>query len=548
MKKIKLFQSIRARLTVTVSLLLLGTIGSFWLANQIFLPGFYQYSKCQKLSSIYEQVYQMVEKCKNTESKDASNGLLIEELLGGHSSTLDEATELSIEKLSEDSGVRIYIIGNWEYFYSRTGPTYRGNLIYPSENMREKVDSSDQQHIFEQFGNNYGSYSGIHANGLKTTVLFDKEDYQIVKIHDNKLDSDYLELVGDVLIGEDIATMYIRCNFESIQESVALTSRFLLYLAVAAIVVGGAVMLVISDNFTKPIRELSKIAGEMSELKFETKYTDNRTDEIGKLGYSINMLSGKLEETISELKEANNELQSDIADKIQIDEMRKDFLSNVTHELKTPIALIQGYAEGLQDNINDDPESREFYCEVIIDEANKMNNMVKKLLNLNQIEFGKNQIEIERFDVTQMIQSVLNSNRILMEQKGVKLDYKLEEPVYVWSDEYMAQEVFSNYVSNALNHVDGAMKIKIELHKLENKIRISVFNSGNPIPEEELEKIWIKFYKVDKARTREYGGSGIGLSIVKAIMQSMHQECGVDNKEDGVEFWFELDADCTDSL
>ena len=174
--------------------------------------------------------------------------------------------------------------------------------------------------------------------------------------------------------------------------------------------------------------------------------------------------------------------------------------------------------------------------------------MVKKLLNLNQIEFGKNQIEIERFDVTQMIQSVLNSNRILMEQKGVKLDYKLEEPVYVWSDEYMAQEVFSNYVSNALNHVDGAMKIKIELHKLENKIRISVFNSGNPIPEEELEKIWIKFYKVDKARTREYGGSGIGLSIVKAIMQSMHQECGVDNKEDGVEFWFELDADCTDSL
>ena len=210
--------------------------------------------------------------------------------------------------------------------------------------------------------------------------------------------------------------------------------------------------------------------------------------------------------------------------------------------------LYSTYIEGLKNNINDDPESREFYCEVIIDEANKMNNMVKKLLNLNQIEFGKNQIEIERFDVTQMIQSVLNSNRILMEQKGVKLDYKLEEPVYVWSDEYMAQEVFSNYVSNALNHVDGAMKIKIELHKLENKIRISVFNSGNPIPEEELEKIWIKFYKVDKARTREYGGSGIGLSIVKAIMQSMHQECGVDNKEDGVEFWFELDADCTDSL
>ena len=119
----------------------------------------------------------------------------------------------------------------------------------------------------------------------------------------------------------------------------------------------------------------------------------------GELGSSINALSDKLRITISELKSANNELQLDLQKKTEIDEVRKEFLSNVSHELKTPIALIQGYAEGLMENVNDDEENRKFYCEVIMDEADKMNQMVKKLLTLNEIEFGSNQTNFERFDM-----------------------------------------------------------------------------------------------------------------------------------------------------
>ncbi|MBQ3602047.1 MAG: two-component sensor histidine kinase, partial [Lachnospiraceae bacterium] len=255
----------------------------------------------------------------------------------------------------------------------------------------------------------------------------------------------------------------------------------------------------------------------------------------------VNLLSEKLEKTVSELKAANNNLKSDIENKIQIDEMRKDFLSNVSHELKTPIALIQGYAEGLQENINDDPESRDFYCEVIIDEANKMNKMVQKLLNLNQIEFGDNEIEFERFDIVEVIRSVVNATKILFEQKEVTLIFQEQDPVYVWADQYSIGEVITNYISNALHHVSGEKIIEIKLTKIEDIVRVSVYNTGELIPEEDLEKVWIKFYKVDKARTREYGGSGIGLSIVKAIMNSMHRECGVSNLNNGVEFWFELD-------
>ena len=258
------------------------------------------------------------------------------------------------------------------------------------------------------------------------------------------------------------------------------------------------------------------------------------------LGNHINRLSENLERTISELKTANVELQDDIEKKIQIDEMRKEFLSNVSHELKTPLALIQGYAEGLQECINDDAESREFYCEVIIDEADKMNRMVKKLLTLNQLEFGNDQVIMERFDMTELIRGVANSTKILMEQKGIRLELENSEEAWVWGDEFKVEEVITNYMSNAINHADGEKLIRVFYTRSEDKLRVSVFNTGQPIPEEDIEKIWVKFYKVDKARTREYGGSGIGLSIVKAIMDSFHQRCGVINHEDGVEFWMEL--------
>ena len=305
--------------------------------------------------------------------------------------------------------------------------------------------------------------------------------------------------------------------------------------------ISSAAIWFMSKRITKPLLELTEISRRMSNLDFEARYEGGGEDEIGTLGQNFNKMSEELEHTISELKTANNELQEDIEQKKQIDEMRKEFLSNVSHELKTPIALIQGYAEGLKECINDDAESREFYCDVIMDESAKMNNMVKKLLTLNHLEFGNDQAAMERFDLTDLVRGVVQSAQLLADQKGAQISFPQSEPVYVWGDEFKVEEVVTNYVSNALNHVDGEMKIEVKMMRRENHVRLSVFNTGTPIPEEELDKIWIKFYKVDKARTREYGGSGIGLSIVKAIMESMHQKFGVVNYDNGVEFWFELE-------
>ena len=249
-----------------------------------------------------------------------------------------------------------------------------------------------------------------------------------------------------------------------------------------------------------------------------------------------------MEETITELKRANNQLQKDIEQKEKIEDMRNEFLGNVSHELKTPIALIQGYAEGLRDGITEDPESMEFYCDVIIDEANKMNQMVKNLLTLNQLEFGDEDLEITRFNLVGLIRGVLASCEILLQQAEAEVDCVTEEEVYVWADEFKTEQVFRNYLTNAIHHVDNEKRIEIRIIPQGDTVRVTVFNSGKPIPEEDIAKLWDKFYKVDKAHTREYGGNGIGLSIVKAIMESFHQQYGVKNYDNGVEFWFELDS------
>lgn len=420
------------------------------------------------------------------------------------------------------------------------------SLFCSNNNLNYAVASINYSHIYtnmvEENGNLLAARLFGYMAGIDTSnpvVLEKTEQYTIQKNTDIKRETSYVEIWGELDSGQ---SFIIRTPLESIRESVIISSRFYLYIGLSVGILAMFIIWMVTKRLTRPVIELTEMSQKMAALDFDVRYESGGDDEIGVLGYNFNAMSEKLEQTISELKSANNELQKDIEKKTQIDEMRKEFLSNVSHELKTPIALIQGYAEGLQDNINEDEESRQFYCEVIIDEAAKMNKMVKKLLTLNQLEFGNDQIMMERFDIASLIRGVIQSSSILAEQKQVQIIFNQIDPVYVWGDEFKVEEVVTNYFTNALNHVKNENMVEIRCILQEGKVRVTVFNTGDPIPEEDIDKIWIKFYKVDKARTRAYGGSGIGLSIVKAIMESMNQSCGVKNYENGVEFWFELES------
>ncbi len=491
--------SIRIRITFMLTLLIIFIIGTCFALNSTFLSEYYLFKQKSTLSESFTEINNAYAKHDYLQEENADD------------------MELGFEKIASNKNMDICIWDLKVFYAFSTVPEYK--LMRMLEVL--------QNYMFPPEGE-------VKSEVLKTT-----NDYVLIKSFDSRMNSYYIDLYGTLSNGYKIL---LRLDFASMQDNVVISNEFLLYVGLAAIIIGTIAMFFISANITKPILELSNIAEKISKLDFDAKYEVKTQDEIGKLGNSINFLSAELKATISELKNANNELLKDIEHKTQIDEMRKDFLSNVSHELKTPIALIQGYAEGLKDNINDDEESREFYCDVIIDESKKMNNMVKKLLSLNQIEFGQNQLDIIRFDIVLLIKSVLESTEILFSQKEAKLYFNDKNPVYVWADEFMIEEVITNFISNALNHLSGDNTIEIKIKENNNLVRVSVFNTGENIPIEDIDNIWIKFYKVDKARTREYGGSGIGLSIVKAIMNSHNQEFGVTNYSNGVEFWFELDA------
>lgn len=482
--------SIRRQFSLIFIGLMAGTILLCWLVNSLFLVQYYVKSKEKVIFDAYEKI----RAAANSDSYGSQDFML------------------ALNDICRSYNIAIYIMDA------------NSQMQYVSNNGGQELEKRLMGYVF-----------GFPMENI--TILEQGEEYRLQQT--GTADEQYLEMYGRLNSG---ISFIMRTPVESIRESAKIAQRFFTYVGVAGAMAGGIIIWYASRKITEPILELNHISERMVRLDFDVKYQKKSHNEIDLLGENMNKLSLSLEQAISELKTANNELQKDIEKKEKIDEMRKEFLANVSHELKTPIALIQGYAEGLQEDVNDDPESRAFYCEVIMDEAAKMNNMVKKLLTLNQLEFGNDVANMERFDIVALIKNYVQSAGILTRQNQIQVRMEDYMPIFVWADEFKTEEVFMNYFSNAVNHCDGARIIDIKLEQGNGKVRVSVFNTGMPIPEDSMPHIWEKFYKVDKARTREYGGSGVGLSIVKAIMEAMNQKFGVKNFNNGVQFWFELET------
>lgn len=380
----------------------------------------------------------------------------------------------------------------------------------------------------------------LGKGGGDAQILKEHDNYIVETNYDKRSNASYMEAWG---LFSDNSTLFIMSMpLAGIHDSVMLANRFTTFVGFVALILGTIIMYFVANRVIKPVLALAALSEKMSNLDFDAHYEADAQDEIGILGRNMNNLSSRLKDAIGALQDANRQLQHDIDEKTQIDEMRKEFIANVSHELKTPIALIQGYAEGLTEGMCEDEESRNYYCEVIMDEAGKMNKMVKQLLTLTALEFGNDAPSMDTFDITELIQNLIRSSSILIQQNEATVCYQPDGPCMVFADEFKIEEVVTNYLTNAIHHLDGERRIEIRVEKIGETVKVTVFNTGNPIPEADLPNLWTKFYKVDKARTRAYGGSGIGLSIVKAIMDIHHQSCGVVNVEGGVEFWFTLQA------
>lgn len=477
--------SIRYRMIAIFVSMMAIMLFSIWCANNRLLEHYYISQKLGVMETVYAQLDEIVVQ-ENMELKSLAD---------------------PIQECSDNSNIAVVLID------SNTG-----QAIISSARDGEWLIQKLQQYIF-----------GIGEKDSEQ--LKEYENYTVEKNFDIKTQASYLEGWGYF---SDNTTMFIMSMpIASIQDSVEVANRFMAYVGISVLIIGSVLMFCVAQRVTAPIMELASLSEKMSMLDFTENYKGDAEDEVGVLGRSMNTLSEKLEEAIGNL-------QKDLEEKTQIDEMRKEFIANVSHELKTPIALIQGYAEGLAEGMCEDEESRSEYCEVIIDEANKMNKMVKQLLELTALEFGHDDLALDPFDIVGLISEYLTSAHILLDEKEATVTLHAPDMLMVCADEFKIEEVFRNYLNNAMNHLEGAKEISIDIEQLGEVAKISVSNTGQPIPEQDIPNLWTKFYKVDKARTRAYGGSGIGLSIVKAILDNHKQECGVENEENGVRFWFTL--------
>lgn len=482
------------KITFITSIILAGTVLICCLINALFLDDFYRYRKKGDLMSMYYRI-----------DNAASMGILEE----------DDFTR-ELEKVTLRANAEIIVVD----LDSNT-------IIYSGKNAKKMRETLMDQ-IFMGGG-----------PGAADQILEQNDKYQISISADRRTETEYIEMWG-LLENDNI--FLIRSPMESIHESAKIANIFLAVTGIVVMLSSGLVIFFTTKKITRPIMDIAEISNRVRNLDFDAKYEGNDKNEIGILGNNINKMSESLEKTISELKCANIELQRDIEKKEQLEEMRSEFVSNVSHELKTPIAIIQGYAEGLLEGISDDKESRDYYCNVIYDETVKMNRMVKQLLTLNELEMGAGEIKLERFDIMQLIRNSMQTTEIINSDENIEFNLIGPESMMVWADEFKTEEVFTNYFSNAINHCENERRVDVRVIRTEDKVRVSVYNTGERIPDESIDRVFEKFYKVDKARTREYGGSGIGLSIVKAIQESMGQKYGVANEEDGVTFWFEVEA------
>ena len=407
-----------------------------------------------------------------------------------------------------------------------------GNTVY--SNREKFLYSGDGDSVY------YRTAESMYTTGRSVRVFdlfddsvsFDEYEYQ-----DSETGGYYRYRV-ELKNGD---TLRLWLPYYQVERNAHTASFLLTAFALISAAVACAIILYSNLRFSRPVAAMAEITESMAKLDFSQKCVSYPQTDVQNLGQNINILSESLSETLDELQDKNEKLTEELEHSALVDESRKSFIANVSHELKTPIAIIQGYAEGLKLGINSDPEGSEEYCDIILEETGKMNRIVMDLLNLEKLESGSYVPTREKLDLSAMIKGQLAAFSMMFNENGIKLIDRIPDGLTVHSDERTILLVLQNFLSNAVSNIGGKKIVQLTVEDNLNTYRVSVYNSGDPIDEDELDKIWYSFYKSSKKRKNEDFHFGLGLPIVKAIQKRLGRECGVVNEHGGVRFWFDVD-------
>lgn len=349
-------------------------------------------------------------------------------------------------------------------------------------------------------------------------------------------DSKYeLNTLAYVTTGENNEYIIGITSLEQVTEASGISLQLNLYFAIISVVILTFISVIYSNTISKPLVKINRIAKKIAKLDFKEKCVVERNDEIGSLSESINVMSSNLEEALMSLRRANVKLKEDIEKERQLEKMRKEFIADVSHELKTPIALIKGYAEGIQDEVLDKEEA----VKIIIDESDKMTKLVMDMINLSQLENGTFKMKKERFNLSETIKAVADKSKALCYDRKIDFEEKIDEDLYVYGDNVRLEQVLLNYLSNGIRHCYDEGEMIVTATRKDNSVLVEVENTGDHIDDHEIDKIWEKFYKIDKGRKRD-GSTGLGLSITKNIINVHGGNVAVENTEKGVKFSFSI--------
>ncbi len=479
-----MFKSIRVKLFIILLVLVIAFEAIFLFINSNYLDDIFISSNKKQMYKLYEE---FLEK-----------------------STTEESVEELISYISQNKGVMLTIIDNGKVPLSSSFDFGRKKIFRIPRHVQMLINVLEKEK--------------------------DKDTLFAVS------SSDQIQNKAITFIGKLQKDKYlvIEKPLSVVVESSKIAERFTIISGIITLVIGSIIIFFLSGTITKPIIKINDTALAIAKQDFSKKIDYSGDDELGTLADSINLISSELDGALSELKEANSKLREDIEKERKLEKMRRRFVSSVSHELKTPISMIQGYADGLKFNIAKDPDDVNYYCNVIIDESKKMSRLIKDLLDLSSYESGTFTIEKKEFNLSNLVEEVVEKYRNELDKRNINFILEIQENSNIIADKLRIEQVILNFINNAQRHVNDNGNIVVTLKNLDKYIYLSVYNTGDNINKSEIDNIWTSFYKVRSKKSKPNEGTGLGLAIVRAIIELHKGKYGVNNLDDGVEFWVKI--------
>ncbi|GIN72692.1 two-component sensor histidine kinase [Bacillus sp. J14TS2] len=362
---------------------------------------------------------------------------------------------------------------------------------------------------------------------LKPNPTMD-QSIQVEDIEQNNIQ--YKILIKPLSIDGHRSYLIAMTSLQPVDEAVQMVKEYYIYLIVFVMLLVLLASFYYSKKIASPLLKINQTAKKMANLDFSESVTVKSRDELGTLSENINTLSDTLHKHIKQL-------QQDIEKEKQLENTRKEFISGVSHELKTPLSIMKSTISILQDDVA--KHKRGYYFQALEKEVDKMDRLIADMLELAKYESGTYQMKVESFYIDEMIERVCAPLSIEAAKNQVTLRPVLQ-PFEVIANEHRIEQVITNFLTNAIRHTPAAGIVTISVKDKENQVKVCVENTGEPILMERLEKIWDRFYRGDTSRDRSKGETGLGLAISKNILELHGSKFGVENTETGVLFYFYL--------